>query len=505
MLVRFRLGAHHYVYNSHIAFMGLYTVQYMKFLRDLTAVMLSLVVVSPSIALAVYDTGPEASLFSPKPLIQEGAVNCFDYYHFGSVQVDVSPVSSPITAGQTATFKGKIKNSNAYPIVDGQVYVKIFKKDQPNESLLRMNGYPIVDFFMAKDGISIAGNTEQDITFDWAVPKGANGEYQAVFFFTSAHRYNLLGLSFTDDVVGNKANFSIVGTSTDLPVIFDKNSLMLNKNAYHPITFLQHFTKDESVTVSATLKNESSKEKTVEVTWVTSKWDGILPSNEGKKETISVTLKSKESKKITYTPPTLPTSVTFVQGEVKDGDAKSLIYVRFVRDGYDDIRINFPAVLKYPIEKGKENTLFSCLHSTNSPIVEGGSLTLTLNDQEGNVLHTYTYTGGITGAMMGVKDTFVPTQNLATFSLTAKLERAGSVIEEVMMNYNCSDINKDLCPVTNSFLNSMGVLEGAGGNRQLFAILIGILLLLSIGGGAFFIIKKRKVPVSSIENTPTSQ
>lgn len=479
----------------------------MKFRRDLTVIALGFLVVFPSLASADYNLpGPEGSLFSPKPLIQEGAVNCFDYYRFGSVQVDASPISSPITAGQTATFKGEIKNSNAYPIVDGQVYVKIFKKDQPSESLLRMNGYPIVDFFMAKDGISIAGNTEQDITFDWDVPKEANGEYQAVFFFTSAHRYNLLGLSFTDDVVGNKANFSIVGTSTtDLPVTFDKNSLMLNKNAYHPVSLLQRFKKDESVTVSATLKNESSKGKTVEVTWITSKWDGILASNEGKRETISVTLKPKESKKITYTPPTLQTSVTFVQGEVKDGEAKSLIYVRFVRDGFEDIRTNFPGITSYPLVRGKETTLFSCVHATNSSVVEGGSLTLTLKDQEGNVLHTYTYTGGITGAMMGVKDTFVPTQNLATFSLTAKLERAGNVIEEVVMNYNCSEINKDLCPVTNSFLNSIGVLEGAGGNRQLFATIIGILLLLSIGGGAFFIIKKRKTPISSTENTPTSQ
>jgi hypothetical protein len=435
----------------------------------------------------------------------KSAVRCFDYYNFGSVQVDASPITlTNIIPGKPITFQGKIFNSNAYPVVNGQVYVKIFKKDQPNESLLRINGYPIVDFFLAKDTISIAGNAVQDIAFDWQVPESARGEYQAVFFFTSAYRYNLLGLSFTDDVVGGKANFSIISTSTpDTSVTFDKNSLMLNNNAYHPVTILQHFTKDDDVTVSATLKNPSSKEKTVEVTWTTSKWDGILPSNEVKEETVSVTLKPKETKKISYTPPIVPTSVTYIQGKVKDADAKSIIQIRFVRDGIEDIRTNFPGIMTYPLVGGQEATIFSCLHATNQSIIDGGKLTLTLKDESGAVLHTYTYTGGITGEMMGVKDSFIPKKNLSTFSLTAKLERAGSVLEEVVLKYSCGDINQNLCPAQTTESPSG---PPNNGNSRTLQLLIGALVgLLVIGGGAFFVIKKRRSVASQPETTTTSQ
>ena len=447
----------------------------------------------------------EKNIFGTKSVSPGGTVKCFDYYHFGSVQVDASPIAiTNIIPGKPITFKGKILNSNAYPVVNGQVYVKIFKKDQPNESMLRMNGYPIVDFFLAKDTISIAGNAVQDIAFDWQVPESARGEYQAVFFFTSAYRYNLLGLSFTDDVVGGKANFSIISTSTpDTSVVFDKNSLTLNNNAYHPVTILQHFTKDEDVTVSATLKNPSSKEKTVEITWTTSKWDGILPSNEVKEETMSVTLKPKETKKISYTPPIVPTSVTYIQGKVKDTDAKSIIQIRFVRDGFEDVRTNFPGIMTYPLVDGQEATIFSCLHATNQSIVDGGKLTLTLKDEKGAVLHTYTYTGGITGAMMGVKDTFTPSQNLSTFSLTAKLERAGSVLEEVVLKYSCSDINKNLCPAQTTEISSSTPNDG---NSRTLLLFIGALVgLLVVGGGTFFIIKKRRSVASQPEITATSQ
>ncbi len=437
------------------------------------------------------DTSPEALLFAPKKDLP-GTVTCFDYYHFGSVQVDVSPtITEDIPAGKPITFKGKIINNNPYPVVDGQVYVKIFKKDTVSNSLLTANGYPIVDFFLVKDSISLAGNKEQDISFDWNVPSGAGGEYQAAFYFTSAHRYNLLGLSFTDDVTGNKANFSVKGTKGALlPVAFDKNTILLNKTAYHPATFLQHFTKDAPVTVYATLKNSENIAKDVEVTWITSKWDGILASHEQKRETIKVTLQPKESKKISYTAPVVTSSVTFLQGEVKDGDAKSILHIRFVRDGYEEVRTNFPGIMKYPLVEGESSTVFSCVHSTNAPIVDNNTLTLTLTDESGEVLHTYTYTGSITGDMMGVKDSFIPKKSLATFSLTAKLEHGGIVVDQVTMKYDCNMIDKSQCPSKEPtpVVPQNNTLPN---NTIIYSALISILVLGGVAGGIYIIRRKK--------------
>lgn len=388
----------------------------------------------------------------PPPLVSPsvsantpGAMNCFDYYTFGSMQVDVSPTLGQTIPGMPVTFVGNIKNANPYPVVDGQVWVKIFKKDEQSDSLTHQNGYPLVDFFLAKDNVVIGAESEQPITFDWNVPETAGGgEYEAALFFTSAHRYNLLGLSFTDDVTGNKASFSV--TSNNTPITFDKNTVMLNDTLFRFAAFPPHFTKDEAVTTYTTLKNPSNTERIVEVTWITSKWDGILTSNEVSRETTAVVLKPKETKKISYTPPVLPISVTFIQAEVNDHGAKSLMHVRFVRDGNEEIRINFPSITKYPLKEGEEQTIFSCLHSTNLPVVSDNTLTLTLKDHKGNTIHTYTYTGDVTGDMMGLKDTFTPEKDLTSFSLTATLAHKGTVVDEVTQTYDCTILDPEHCP-----------------------------------------------------------
>ncbi|MCR4285458.1 MAG: hypothetical protein NUW00_01030, partial [Candidatus Kaiserbacteria bacterium] len=111
-----------------------------------------------------------------QPTSIPGTVNCFDYYHCGSVQVDAYPTLAQTIPGVPLTFVGKIKNSNTYPIVDGQVYAKIFHKETGrDEGLTHQNGYPAVDFFLVKDNINVLAQSEEDITFDWKVPYGTKG------------------------------------------------------------------------------------------------------------------------------------------------------------------------------------------------------------------------------------------------------------------------------------------------------------------------------------------
>lgn len=372
------------------------------------------------------------------------AISCFDYYHFGSVQVDVAPTLEQTLPGTPLRFAGTIRNANEYPIVDGQVWVKIFKIDEASEALTKQNGYPLVDFLLVKDDLIIGANTERAIDFEYLVPSNmAGGEYEAAFYFTSAQRFNLLGLSFTDDVTGNKAPFRIVSAVS--PVVLNKNTVLLNTTLFRFAAPPPHFTKDESVTAHVELVNPSTEQRIVEVTWITSKWDGILESNEVKRETSAIVLAPNETKLLSYTPPLIETSVTFVQAILKDADAKSMLHIRFVRDGYEDIRINFPSITKYPLRAGAENTLFSCVHSTNEPLVSDNTLILTLNDSAGNVVHTYTYTGDVTGDMMGLKSTFTPDTDLTTFSLTATLAHKGVVVDEVTQTYDCTILDPEHC------------------------------------------------------------
>ena len=127
----------------------------------------------------------------PPPI---GTVNCFDYYTFGSVQVNVTPDVVGAVSGIPINFAGTISNDNPYPIVDGAIFIKIFRiaKD-PSEQ--NVNGRDVVDQFFVREGIALPPHSSFPIAFTWDIPSYAmTGEYQLATFFTTSKKFNLLGL-----------------------------------------------------------------------------------------------------------------------------------------------------------------------------------------------------------------------------------------------------------------------------------------------------------------------
>ncbi len=414
-----------------------------------------------------------------------GAINCFDHYRFGSVQVDVSPTLGSTVPGTTLGFVGTLKNDNDYPVVAGQVYAKIFLKKSQDEALTHQNGYSLVDQFVVKSDLSLPAKGEQEISFTWAVPNAAEaGDYQIAFYFNSAERYNLLGLSFTDDVTGNTADFKVAGT-TGTTVAFDKNTVTLNEKQHRFAAFPLHFSKDEPVTAEVKLVNPKDEPVAVAVTWKLYAWDGLREEARQDMRQEVVLLKAKETKSLSYAAKPIDASVSYLVVEAKDHDTKSILDIRFVRDGIDETRINFPSIETYPLKAGEEARLFSCVHSTNQPVVKDNILSLTLRDDMGNVIHTYQYQGDITGDMMGLMDTFTPEKTYANFTLTATLERNGQLIEEVVQKYDCEKISKNLCPQAG--LQSLG-------NQKDMAKTIGIALIvgLTMLGLVLIVVKRQR-------------
>ncbi len=426
---------------------------------------------------------PRMPIAAPRP---EGAVDCFDYYRFGSAKIDVEVEPREAIPGVPLHFWGKVVNENTYPLVDVAVYVKIFEVSGVEENVAKQNGYPLVAFEKVAEGLSIAREGSVPFSFSWNAPQHVRGgEYEAAFYIVSADRFNFLGLTFTDDISGNKTPFVIHREDSVMPLHFDKNTVTFNEVPFHFASYPPHIKQDDRVGVSATVVNESDATRSGEITWFISKWDALREENVVHREKQSITLKPQERKNVTYTPPVLSTGVHFVSATISDGDAKSLLHMRFVRDGIDDIRLNFPAVTQFPLKAGEEMTLFSCVHSTNLPVVKDSTLTLTLKDKDGNNLHTYTYAGDITGNMMGVKDIYTPTKDHDTFSLIATLTRNGKTIDTVNMRYACADIDSSLCSEVIPASETASPYHLA---RTHVFVSLGVLILL----GVFVLLRLRK-------------
>jgi hypothetical protein len=411
-----------------------------------------------------------------KPTLLPGTVDCFDYYQFGSVQADFSSMLASTVPGATIGFTGKVKNDNTYPVVDGQVYVKIFRKGG-DEKLIHQNGYALVDQFALPDTFNLPAKGEREASFTWKVPENAQaGDYQVSFFFETAKRYNLLGLSFTDDVTGNQANFSVKNSHEAGIVAFDKNAVTKNGMPHYFAAFLTKYTKDEPVVIKTKLVNPRNETVVVPVSWKLYAWDSLREETLKDTKTELITLKPNETKELSYTAKPIDASVSYLVAETRDENSKSILDIRFARNGIEETRINFPSITDFPLKADTKTALFSCAHSTNESVVKDNILTLTLKDEQGKTIHTYKYQGDITGAMMGVKDLFTPTETYDRFSLTATLERQGKIVEEVTQSYACQDIDPNLCSKLKA-----GIVETAGAGRgALFAILGAVVLLLGL-------------------------
>ncbi len=425
-----------------------------------------------------------------------GNLACFDYYQFGSVQADLQTNLAETVPGATITFSGDVSNANDYPLLDGTLFVKIFKRDESTFSL--GDGNSVVDQFVIKNDIVIPANGSVPLSFDWQVPNQAEGgEYYAAYFFATNERYNLMGLSFTDDVVGNTAPFGVV--SDNVVTKLSKVDTTLNERDHNFAAFPLTFSATETVTVRTTITNQTDEERTIPLQWNQFAWDAMNPDNRRNTKTEIVTLEPNETKELTYVAKEQREPVVYITALTQDNDAKSVLNIRYVREGIPETRINFPGVTNFPIVANTETTLFACAHSTNEPIVPGNTLTLNLKDKAGNTIHEYIYEGDISGAMSGFGNTFTPDRNINYALLTATLEREGVVIEEVQIEYDCTAIPGTEClpeAVDDGALSLTDLLT----NPYVLYLFIGTILLLLVVAGFTYKQKHKRIN-SSTDNT----
>jgi hypothetical protein len=410
-----------------------------------------------------------------------GTVSCFDYYEFGSVQANLTAPVTGTVSGVSIPFSGTIQNNNSYPIVDGALYVKIFKsRGSSNDG----NGPDVVDQFLAKGDIVIPANGSVPVSFSWRVPSYAmSGDYSLATFFLTSRKFNLLGLSFTDDVVGNTVPFKVSGEQTD-NISFDKAGVTVDGDSYRFAAFPPRTSSTNPVNVTARVRNTTSESQRVSVSWTVYQWDAQLRENAVQEETKSVTVPAGGSAPISITVTDSDYPVYLAVGTLSWKDTKSIIGVRFVREGVDRTRINFPSITSFPLVQGQENTLFSCLHNSGeSSSVPDGRLELVLLDSSDNLIHQYVYSGGVTGAMMGVAESFVPDKDYDFFTLEARLFSGDNFVDEARLVYDCNNIDPSLCNLAGvgvgaDFLGLTDIFgEGSFGTVLVVIILVALLII----------------------------
>lgn len=406
-----------------------------------------------------------------------GTVSCFDYYSFGSVQTDLHTAAKSAVSGTPVTFSGTIRNNNPYPIVDGSLYVKVFHYYTHDKNIY---GPDVVDQNTVLSDLSIPAHGSIPVSFTWQVPAYAeSGDYALGTYFLTSRKSNLLGLSFTDDVVGNTVPFSIIGDSVS-GVGFDKTSVTVGGMPYFFAASPPIVGTSEPVTIAAEAGNPTDTDQQALISWQIYQWDSQLRENVVKEESRTVTLPAHETVPVSITVDNDEYPVYLAVGTLSWQDTRSIINVRFVRNDVNRLRINFPSVTDFPLTAGTSDTLFSCLHNSGTAdSVPGGRLDLTLSDRDGNMIHEYSYSGDVTGAMMGIASQFTPKKDYDYVRLDARLYQNGEFVDEASLVYDCNAIDPTSClpqtgPSVQELLEQYQSLLAIGGGILLLLIVISI-------------------------------
>lgn len=375
--------------------------------------------------------------------LSDEVVSCFDYYTFGSVEVDIQSRSSLTVSGTDMTFFGTVTNKNPYPVVEGTLYVKIMKNIGDEKD---PNGPDVVDQFIAVDNVNLKANGTVPMEFTWKVPTyTTTGDYRVVTYFTSDKKFNLQGLSFTDDIVGNSFDFKVSGEQEEI-ISFDKSSVVINNNPYYFAAYPPRIQKGEQTNISLEVLNNTSTDQSSEINWKLYKWDAMNPENLIREFTTGADTKAESLTNIQLSIPEDTEPVYLLVGELLYKDTKSIVNIRFVRDGVDKVRLNYPAVTSYPLKEGEQTTLFTCLHNSGqSSQVSNNKVILEVKDEKGKVMESYTYEGVVTGDMIAVKKDFTPKTNLDKFSVHASVYTNGEIVDQSVMEYDCALIDPSSC------------------------------------------------------------
>lgn len=378
------------------------------------------------------------------PPAQSEIFLCTEEYKPNSVLVEAKPTNEKLTAGAALHFTGKVENTNTFPITNGQVSVKIYQvtKSDNDQKNTRTN---LVDSLIAVDNVTLPALATKPIEFNWqSLPTLAAGDYEVVFFFTTNQRFEHFGSPTIEGQDGSRANFTVEGGANQA-VFFNRSSINLNNKKYEFGGELPIFEREEIVYVQAELVNPSLEEKTVEINWKTSNWGKVTPEGVPITDKQYVTLKPGAKYQVSYMPFHLGGAVTLVEGELKDGDSKSILQVQFTRANVEDARIIFPAIKDYPLRLNKEVEVFACVEAVGPTLVPDATLDLKVSDRKGNELFSTSGSVPAINESFGFRDNFISNKDSNAFTLKATLRSGDKILDVAEINYDCQVMDPDNC------------------------------------------------------------
>ncbi|MDP1884748.1 MAG: hypothetical protein Q8L10_05325 [Candidatus Moranbacteria bacterium] len=411
----------------------------------------------------------------------EDEVGCFKYYKFQSVKIDVGTSTDKYYVGEYVTFDGSLINENNYPVVDGNIFVRIGKYNEKRQT----EGDYTVDEFFALEDVRLDANEEKIVSFRWKVPAWVSaGDYTADFFYSVGKKFNLGGLPFTNEVVINSLKFSVdTNDANEADVYFNKSETEVDGKKYNHIGNWPVVKMGDPVNITQPLSNTFNIEKTAKVTYDLFYWDSLDEKDKLDSRTEEINIPAKSKVNLAYTLSNVERTVYYLRITSISDEQKSIANIRLTSDGFSP-RLNYPAITEFPLKKGDKATVFSCFHNTAAS-ENGGNVSVKLFDKDGNQIDEVAYSGIISGSMAVASKEIYAKSDYNYLRLKAEVRNTqGQVIDSYENEYDCQKINSKKCQAPAATIDAIESQKAGQDtnliNEKIIAIMIVLVFILLI-------------------------
>jgi hypothetical protein len=449
-----------------------------KLLNILSVLSFSVIILAPQASLIAEDLVSEGDVNLSESGVKSGSLaNCFDVYKFQSIAVTVGVDQSSYKPNGTVEISGEIINNNPYPILDATIRAKVLRA-HPNPVEMRAKYITVSEQIVASN-INLKSNDKYGFEYNYFIPSNApSGEYIVQYYVYNQDRFNLAGLSFTEDVIGNKTSFIVEGKSQH--IYLDKTNITVDGQNHDTLGFIVNTKGEQDISVKIPLVNPTSESQEMELNYKLYRWDELLATNLVQEKNQEVLVPANGKVELTYNveagmEPVYYIVLTAKQLGEQQNDAiktQTMAHIRFAVSDNNSPRINWVGLDKYPFQKGETVQLMTCIHNTSNITYQGPiRFKSVVKDSKGRELTKIEYEGPIVPAISGLANTFQASNNLDTINIETSLyDTDNNLLDNVITSYDCNDLNPELCSQDDSV--SKSIYED---NQTL--IIIGLLIL----------------------------
>lgn len=361
--------------------------------------------------------------------------SCFQYYDYGKISANLATEKNSYQAGEKVKLIGTIVNNNSLPLVDVILYAHLKRINQTRTFL--DNGHFLVDRLTLIQDLAFIPKETKRIEAGFNIPPNyPEGEYQLQYFLFSKDGFHYSGRPFLEEDTAGYSTFKIISNTKPL-IYFDIDNLKVNGQARTLRGLISEY-QEETIAFEVPVIDLREQKGDILVTAKFYSFEDTFEEYLVDKQ--QVVAGSNQMVRLNFTPPNPGAYVLVLETNVP---VKSVLKYRFLKQGSlsSELRMNDLGVTDFPA--GDDSRAYVCFHSPMFAKAPETQVSLSVLDNNKQVVETKTITGSFDGEVSAISLPLTKLLSKKDFRVRAQFNQPANPekTKTVEINYNCGLFN----------------------------------------------------------------